>query len=146
MPLAARNTRKRDTPHTYTREISGRELRRARRMGGRLSRTSYAARVRPSRWQDVYRPHLANAPADGARKTQEPAARTLPLRLSHQGPQEVKRPRNMLMGHTNNNRMTISRITKYLLHHSNASSITSHTWRYGVFNLGVKSLSSIPPR
>lgn len=48
------------------------------------------------------------------------------------------------MGHTNNNRMTISRITKLLLHHSLVRSITSHTWRYGAALVATVLLVLMP--
>ena len=42
--------------------------------------------------------------------------------------------------------MTISRITKLLLHHSNARSITSHTWRYGAALVATVLLVLMPQR
>ena len=42
--------------------------------------------------------------------------------------------------------MTISRITKLLLHHSNARFITSHTWRYGAALVATVLLVLMPQR
>ena len=51
----------------------------------------------------------------------------------------------MLMGHTNNNRMTILRTSKLLLPYSPVRSITPRRWRYGVA-LVATALSVLTPQ